>query len=150
MTLFHDCPSAEIVVRQHAQTPSSTIAPQGFSVETFHFGGSYLSFAFALPSVVVRGLTPDHLMTVEARMTTSPPVEVYLRLNLRHGPNVTQITRQVPWAVAEVRADFDFGAISFRPDQLSEVWLDLIFDRPEMTRGIVEDLVISRRLRAIL
>jgi hypothetical protein len=150
MTLFHDCPVGEIVVRQHTQKPSPKVAPQGYSVETFHFGGTYLSFALALPSSAVRSLTQDHLVTVDVRMTVSPPVEVYLRLNLCHGPNTTRITRQAPWAAVEWRVDFDFGAVAFRPDRLTEVWFDLILDRPEMTRCCIEDVVISRRLRAVL
>ncbi len=150
VTLFHDCPAAEVLVRQHRQTATPRTAPHGLSVETFHFGGTYLSLALSLPADAVRALTPDHLLTVEARLSLAPPAEGYVRLNLRHGPNLSQITRQMPWAAREVRADFDCGAVGFRPDRLTEVWIDLILDRPEMTRCLIEDVVISRRLRAAL
>ncbi len=150
ITLFHDCPTGEIVVRQHRQTASPKVAPQGISVETFHFSGSYLSLAIAMPPDAVRSLTREHLVTVAVRMTVSSPVEVYLRLNLRHGPNTTRITRQAPWGATDWCLHFDFGAAEFRPDRLTEVWFDLILDRPEMTRWLIEDVVVSRRLRAVL
>jgi hypothetical protein len=150
LTLYHDCPSSEIVLRHLPQVATSRVAPLGLSVETFHFGGRYLSFALTLPPDALRDLTLDHLLTVEVRLSVSPPCEVYVRLNLRHGPNTAQVTRQAPFAAVEVRAEFDLRTIAFRPDRLSEIWVDLILERPEMTRCMIEDVVVSRRLRAIL
>jgi hypothetical protein len=119
-------------------------------VETLHFRGTYLSLSLTLPTGAARGLTRQHIVTARARMTLSPPCEVYLRLNLRHGPNTATVTRQVPWGEEEVRVNFDLDAAAFDARRMTGAWVDLILDRPEMTRCEIDRLMLSRRLRAAL
>jgi hypothetical protein len=122
----------------------------GLVLETLHFQGTYLSLAVTLPPDVARGLTAEHILTLDARLRRSPPGEVFLRLNLRHGPNTAALTRQPPWGEEDVRMAFDLAAMRFDPGRITGAWIDVIFDRPAMTRCEVDGLRLSRRLRAAL
>ncbi len=77
-------------------------------------------------------------------------MEIFVRLNIRHGPNTEQIVRELPRGQSEVFAEFDLAHSGMNEKRLERIWVDLIFDRPEMNRITLRDLTFSRRPRAEL
>ena len=66
VTLFHDCPLSELTLRQCRNTHKDDLAPYGFPMDVFKFGGSFLSLVVDLPTAAVDGLTRNHLIRVTA------------------------------------------------------------------------------------
>ena len=56
ITLFHDCPRAEMTLRQLRNTREADLAPFGLGMDVFSFGGTFLSLVIDLPSEAVEGL----------------------------------------------------------------------------------------------
>jgi hypothetical protein len=144
--VFHDCPRNECSVRQ---VRLSGRAPYGVDVEVFHFGGSFLSLALDLPAAAIEGLSRRHLLRLELGIEAERPVSVFGRVNLRHGPNVEQITLGFDAGAGEV-VEFDLASLALDEDRLSSGWVDVIFEAPQMNRIRIGDVTLSRRPRAEL
>ena len=76
------------------------------------------------------------------------PVELFARLNIRHGPNTEQIVREMPLDSDTTKAEFDLAYIDLKEKRIEKVWVDLIFENPEMNQITLRDLTFSRRPRA--
>ncbi len=90
---------------------------------------------------------------MRARIALSGPSDIYLRLNLRHGPNTdTQVRKAAPGDPdpSDLRVDFDLAPMTFDTDRVTAAWVDLIVGSPAGQRIEVRDIVLSRRLRAML
>ena len=72
------------------------------------------------------------------------------RLNIKHGPNVEQIVRELPLNEEEVMVEFDLAYTKVNEKRIEKLWLDLIFEGPEMNQIILRDVTVSRRPRAEL
>jgi hypothetical protein len=149
LALFHDCPLAEIAVAQQGARGRGG-APSALTVEVFGFAGSYLSLALDLPGAAAEGLLRRHVVRAELALALEEPLEVYARLNIRHGPNTEQIPRRVPVADAPAVAEFDLAYSRLNEKRVERLWLDLIFERPAMNRIALGDVVLSRHPRAAL
>ncbi|MDW4498288.1 DUF6478 family protein [Sulfitobacter sp. D35] len=145
LTLFHDCPRSEIVLRQ---IPSAAAGAKAVSLDVYAFEGSFLSLAIDLPEEATRGLRRTHLFRLGCRVASESPLTVYARLNLRHGPNTAQILRELPDATEPVAIEFDLAYTDFDETRDAKAWIDLIFEHPEMNQISVHDLSLSRRPRA--
>ena len=75
-------------------------------------------------------------------------MEIFARLNLQHGPNTEQMVREMPVNDGRAIAEFDLAYTSVNERRLEKVWLDLIFEGPQMNQVILRDLTFSRRQRA--
>ncbi|SDI81802.1 DUF6478 family protein [Salipiger marinus] len=148
--LFHDCPRADIVLRQIRNTRDADLAACGLKLEVFRFEGSYLSLAVDLPEAAAQGLKRRHLLRVEALVEMERPVEILARLNIRHGPNTEQIVRELPLQGDRARVEFDLAYARLNEKRVDHLWLDLIFEGPEMSQVILRDLTFCRRPRAEL
>ncbi|OLS43359.1 hypothetical protein DSD19_14475 [Rhodovulum sp. BSW8] len=148
LTLFHDAARAEIALRQIANTGPKDSAPYGLSLEVFGFDGGFLSMVFDLPSRAVEGLRRRHLIRLEAALEVEAPVDIFARLNIRHGPNLTQVVRALPPGDPRIALDFDLAASDLNDRRAERMWMDLILDGPGMNRILLSDLVLSRRPRA--
>ncbi len=95
-TIFHDCRRSELTVRQIRNTRESDIAPFGFRMDVFRFDGSFLSLVLDLPEEAARGLKLKHLIRLDVIVEMEKPLEIFARLNIKHGPNVEQIVRELP------------------------------------------------------
>ena len=95
-TIFHDCRRSELTVRQIRNTREADIAPFGFRMDVFRFDGSFLSLVIDLPEEAARGLKPKHLIRLDVIVEMEKPLEIFARLNIKHGPNVEQIVRELP------------------------------------------------------
>ena len=149
-TVFHDCRRSELTVRQIRNTREADLAPFGLRMDVFRFDGSFLSLVIDLPPAAIEGLRQRHLIRVDAIVEMEKPLEIFARLNIRHGPNVEQVVRELPLAAEEVMVEFDLAYTKMNEKRVEKMWIDLIFEGPEMNQIILRDVTVSRRARADL
>jgi hypothetical protein len=146
--VFHDCALCELSIRQLRNTKAEDIAAYGVRMDVFRFEGSFLSLVVDLPTDAVEGLTRRHLIRLEVRVETEKPMEIFGRINVRHGPNVEQLVREFEGSNGELVLDFDMAATRLNEARVERAWLDLIFECPEMNAITLRDVTMSRRPRA--
>jgi hypothetical protein len=149
-TVFHDCRSSELTIRQIRNTRETDLAPFGLRMDVFQFDGSFLSVVLELPDDAVEGLKMTHLIQLDAVVEMEKPLEIFARLNIKHGPNVEQVVRELPLHESEVKVEFDLAYTKLNEKRVERIWVDLIFEGPEMNQVILRDLTFSRRPRAEL
>ena len=149
-TIFHDCRRTELTVRQIRNTREADIAPFGFRMDVFRFDGSFLSLVLDLPDEAARGLKLKHLVRLDLIVEMEKPLEIFARLNIKHGPNIEQIVREVPLQDQDVMVEFDLAYSKVNEKRVEKLWVDLIFEGPEMNQVILRDVTFSRRPRAEL
>lgn len=149
-TVFHDCRRSELTVRQIRNTREADIAPFGFRMDVFRFDGSFLSLVLDLPPEAVQGLKLRHLVRLDVIVEMEKPLEIFARLNIKHGPNVEQIVRELPLNEEEVMVEFDLAYTKVNEKRIEKLWVDLIFEGPEMNQIILRDVTFCRRPRADL
>jgi len=150
VTIFHDCRRSELTVRQIRNTREADVAPFGLRMDVFRFDGSFLSLVLDLPPDAAQGLRLRHLVRVDVIVEMEKPLEIFARLNIKHGPNVEQIVRELPLNEEEVMVEFDLAYTKVNEKRIEKLWLDLIFEGPEMNQIILRDVTVSRRPRAEL
>jgi hypothetical protein len=146
--LFHDCPAMEIVVRQVRNLREKDVSPYSFSMEVFHFDGSYLSLVVDLPTDVCSDLQKRHLIQLSTVIETEHPITILARLNVRHGPNTEQILLTMPQDRPDKVLEFDLAYTQLNEKRAERMWIDLMFQTPGMNRMMLRDLTISRHPRA--
>jgi hypothetical protein len=147
-TVFHDCLRSELTIRQIRNTRDADLAPFGFRMDVFRFDGSFLSLVLDLPPEAAQGLQQRHLMRLDVIVEMEKPVEIFARLNIKHGPNVEQVVRELPLAAQEVMVEFDLAYTKVNEKRIEKVWVDLIFEGPEMNQITLRDVTLGRRPRA--
>lgn len=149
-TIFHDCRRSELTVRQIRNTREADIAPFGFRMDVFRFDGSFLSLVVDLPEDAARGLKQKHVIRMDVIVEMEKPLEIFARLNIKHGPNIEQIVRELPLNEEDVMVEFDLAYSKINEKRVEKLWVDLIFEGPEMNQIILRDVTFSRRPRAEL
>jgi hypothetical protein len=149
-TMYHDCKKSEITLRQIRNTRESDIAPFGLRMDVFRFDGSFLSLVLELPPEAEAGLKQKHILRIDLNVEMEKPLEVFARLNIKSGPNVEQIVREMPLNEDEVMVEFDLAFSKLNEKRVEKLWLDLIFEGPEMNQIILRDVTMTRRPRAEL
>lgn len=149
-TLYHDCPRGEMTLRQIRNLREADLAAFGLQLDVFGFSGSYLSLAIDLPEAAAQGLTRQHLVRIETIVEMETPLEIFARLNVKHGPNTEQVVRELPLQKDSVQVEFDLAYTRLNEKRIEKVWLDLIFEGPRMNQITLRDLTFSRRKRAAL
>ncbi len=149
-TIFHDCRRSELTARQIRNAREADIAPFGFRMDVFRFDGSFLSLVLDLPEDAARGLKQKHVIRMDVIVEMEKPLEIFARLNIKHGPNVEQIVRELPLNEEEVMVEFDLAYSKMNEKRVERLWIDLIFEGPEMNQIILRDVTFSRRPRAEL
>jgi hypothetical protein len=147
-TLFHDCAVPELGWRQIRNGGERDAAPFGLALDVFRFDGSFLSLVVELPPEAAQGLLRRHLVRLACTVETERRIEIFARLNVRHGPNTEQLVRELPPGEAEVAVDFDLAYTKLNEKRVERLWLDLIFEGPEMNRIVLRDVTLTRRPRA--
>lgn len=150
VTLFHDCDYSELTLRQLRNLREEDLAPYGLRLDVFKFDGSFLSLVVDLPDAGVLGLKRSHLIRMDAIVEMEKPLEIFARLNIRHGPNTEQIVRELPLSEESIRVEFDLAYSNLNEKRVERAWIDLIFEGPQMNQVILRDLTFSRRPRAHL
>ena len=149
-TIFHDCRVSELTLRQIRNTRESDLAPFGLRMDVFRFDGSFLSLALELPQDAAQSLRLKHLVRMDVVVDLEKPLEIFARLNIKHGPNVEQIVRELPLMQQDVMVEFDLAYTKMNEKRVEKMWVDLIFEGPEMNQIILRDVTFSRRPRAEL
>jgi hypothetical protein len=150
VTLFHDCDFSELTLRQLRNTREEDLAPFGLRMDVFKFDGSFLSLVIDLPPEATDGMTRSHLLRVDTIIETEKPLEVFARLNIKHGPNTEQIVRELPLNEHDVRGEFDLAYSRLNEKRIERAWLDLIFEGPDMNQIILRDVTFCRHPRAAM
>jgi uncharacterized protein DUF6478 len=150
VTLFHDCDFSELTLRQLRNLREEDLAPYGLRIDVFKFDGSFLSLVIDLPKTATMGLTRAHLMRIDTLIETEKPLEIFARLNIKHGPNTEQIVRELPLNDEEVLVEFDLAYTKLNEKRIERIWLDLIFEGPDMNQVTLRDLTFARHLRAAI
>lgn len=150
VTLFHDCDRSELTLRQLRNRRELDLAPFGLRMDVFRFDGSFLSLVVDLPPEAVAGLKRRHLIRLNTIVEMEKPLEIFARLNIRHGPNTEQIVRELPLHEEDIMVEFDLAYSNMNEKRVEKAWVDLIFEGPEMNQVILRDVTFSRRPRADL
>ncbi|NNE89849.1 MAG: hypothetical protein HKN27_17410 [Silicimonas sp.] len=146
--IFHDCPLSELSLRQVRNTREEDIAPYGVQMDVFRFDGSFLSLVLDIPNAGLEQLSRRHVVRLDIRVETERPLEIFGRLNVRHGPNVEQLVREFDGSVGEYSIEFDLAATQMNEARVERAWLDLIFEEPSMNEIVLRDVTLTRRPRA--
>ena len=150
VTLFHDCDFSELTLRQLRNLREEDLAPYGLRMDVFKFDGSFLSLVVDLPAEAVAGLPRSHLLRVDTIIETEKPLEIFARLNIKHGPNTEQLVRELPLHEQDVLVEFDLAYSRLNEKRIERAWLDLIFEAPDMNQVILRDLTFARHRRAAI
>ena len=150
VTLFHDCDYSELTLRQLRNTHEEDLAPYGLRMDVFRFDGSFLSLVVDLPPEACAGMKRSHLIRMGCIVEMEKTLEIFARLNVRHGPNTEQIVRELPLDSKEVVVEFDLAYSNLNEKRVDKAWVDLIFEGPQMNQVTLRDLTFSRRPRAQL
>ena len=152
ITVWHDLPGTPITLMQVAPDGGADGPPHALDlICTAGPGTGYCAISLDLPEGVLAGLDTGFVLQVDIRLGADSPPDLYLRLNIEHGPNTERLLRHLDLAggrAARVEAGFDLGFVEMNPRRLSKIWLDLIAERPGRNRIRLHDLVVSRHRRA--
>ncbi|NIZ60332.1 hypothetical protein DL239_05020 [Sedimentitalea sp. CY04] len=148
--VFHDCSFSELTLRQLRNTREQDLAPFGLRMDVFQFDGSFLSLVIELPPEATEGLTRQHLLRFDTIIETEKPQEIFARLNIKHGPNTEQLVRELPLDKTTAMVEFDLAYSRLNEKRIEKIWLDLIFESPDMNQVILRDLTFSRHHRAAI
>jgi len=149
-TIFHDCRRSELTVRQIRNTREADIAPFGFRMDVFRLDGSLPSLVRVSPGDAARGRKKKDVIRMDVIVEMEKPLEIFARLNIKHGPNIEQIVRELPLNEEDVMVEFDLAYSKMNEKRVEKLWVDLIFEGPEMNQIILRDVTFSRRPRAEL
>ncbi|MGR3467617.1 MAG: DUF6478 family protein [Shimia sp.] len=150
VTLFHDAAEPDLALRQTPNRGAGATAPYGLTLETFAFPGSFLSLAIALPEDMLRRTSRANLIRLTTDIATERGGDAYARLNVRHGPNTEQVLQKLPSGEGLRWVEFDLAYTEMDERRLERLWVDLIFEAPEMNRIALRDLTLARLPRAEL
>jgi len=150
VTLFHDCARSELCLRQLRNSREADLAPFGLRMDVFAFDGSFLSLVIDFPQQAVDGLQRRHLIRLDTIVELEKPLEIFARLNIKHGPNTEQIVRELPLNAEEIMVEFDLAYSNLNEKRVERAWIDLIFENPQMSQLVLRDVTFSRRMRAEL
>lgn len=150
VTLFHDCQQSELTLRQVRNSREADLAPYGLRMDVFNFDGSFLSLVLDMPLDAVQGLQKRHLIRMDTIVEMEKPLEIFARLNIKHGPNTEQIVRELPLNEVDCMVEFDLAYSNLNEKRIERAWIDLIFENPQMSQVTLRDLTFSRSPRAEL
>lgn len=150
VSIFHDCQINELTLRQIRNRREADLAPFGLKLDVMSFGGSFLSLVVDLPPEAAVGLSRKHVIRMNAYVATEQKIEMFARLNIKHGPNTEQITVELPLADTDVMVEFDLAYADINEKRVEGMWLDLIFENPQMNEVELRDMTFCRYPRAAL
>ena len=148
VTVFHDCKISELTLRQIRNTREADLAPFALRMDVFRFDGSCLSVVIDAPESACEGLQRRHIVRVNTIMEVEKPIEVFARLNIKHGPNTEQLVLELPLGQEDCMVEFDLGYSELNEKRIERMWLDLIFESPEMNQVTIRDITFCRYPRA--
>ncbi len=148
--VFHDCGASELTLRQLRNSRESDVAPFGLRMDVFKFDGSFLSLVIDLPPKAAAGLTKQHILRISSIVEIEQPLQIFTRLNIKHGPNTEQMVRELPLDAEDIMVEFDLAYSTLNEKRIEKIWVDLIFEAPDMNQVVLRDLTFLRMPRAAL
>lgn len=147
LALFHDAVDASVLLRQ---SPAPTPGRHHLDIEVFQFDGSFLSLVIDLPKLLTEGMGEGHLVGVLLDLGLERPGRMFLRLNLRHGPNTSQLVAgsEGDRSLGDGAVEFDLAEVALDGRRIEAAWLDLIPEDAGMNRITIRECVLIRRPRA--
>jgi hypothetical protein len=139
---------SELTLRQVRNTREEDLAPFAVRMDVFGFDGSFLSIVIDAPDAACDGLQRRHIVRVNAIMEVEKPIEVFARLNIKHGPNTEQLVLELPLGQQDCMVEFDLGYSEINEKRIERMWLDLIFEGPTMNQVTIRDITFCRYPRA--
>lgn len=150
--VWHDCGERALILQQIRNLRVTDLAPFALKMEVFGFSGSFLSISIDLPDEALANLTRNHIIRLEANFQVERPMTIFARLNIANGPNTDQVTHHLTGSEPDTHSqhitEFDLAYTEINEKRLEKVWLDLIFEAPNMNALEIRELVLSRHLRA--
>lgn len=150
VTVFHDCKISELTLRQIRNTREADLAPYALRMDVFQFDGSFLSVVIDAPKDACENLERRHIIRLNAIIEFEKPLEIFARLNIKHGPNTEQLVLELPLGQQDCMVEFDLGYSELNEKRIERMWLDLIFEGPEMNQVTIRDMTFCRYPRAEL
>lgn len=147
-TIFHDCSVSELTYRQTRNISETDLSPFALNLDVLRFDGSFLALSIDLPEGALNGLSKRHLIRLDCTVDTEYPIEIFARLNIKHGPNNDEIVRELPLDSDSVFVEFDLAYTEMDEARVEKLWMDLIFEGPQMNQILLRDVTLSRRPRA--
>lgn len=148
LQIFHDCSVRDLSVRQRRFSGGTDEAPFPIEIEVYQFEGSFLSIVQNLPDDLVHGAGDQDILELSFAISSESECDLFLRLNVRHGPNESQLTRSCHTAASRQVQSFDLAEAQLSHRSVDRIWIDVIFSDPAMNRIVVSDLIARRRARA--
>ncbi|WP_394154730.1 DUF6478 family protein [Loktanella salsilacus] len=148
VTLFHDCKVSELTLRQLRNTRIEDLAPFGMRLDVFGFDGTFLSLVLDLPPEAIVGMTRKQILRVNTIIEVERPIEIFARLNIKHGPNTEVMVQELPRKNGEAVVEFDLAYCDLNEKRIEQAWLDLIFEGPAMNQITLRDVTMCRYPRA--
>lgn len=148
ISVYHDGTAPEVTLSQSRNPIDAAANPFALSLEAFAFDGSYLSLAIPFDKGAIDGLNKESLIGVVLDMAAEADPAAYARLNVRHGPNIEKLTREIDMSLLGQPIEFDVFYTDLEPDDVTEIWLDLIFKTVAMNRIDMRSITLFRRARA--
>lgn len=148
LQLFFDGDNSDLVVRQRKFSRGTDEAPFPLELEVYQFDGSFLSIVQNLPDDLVQGASDQDVVELSFSISSESDCEIFLRLNIRHGPNESQLTRSCQTVARRQIQSFDLAEARLSHRAIERIWVDVIFSDPAMNRIVIGDLVARRRARA--
>ena len=146
--LFHDCPRREIALRQRANRLLPARAPYGLSLDVMGFEGSYLSLVLDLPAASLTDLGQSHVLSVNFDFEADRDLGIFVRLNLKCGPNTVNMLREVPRDGTGHAVEFDLAYLDMDASRLESGWIDVMFEAPQYLGLELRDVTLFRSRRA--
>ncbi len=150
LTVFHDCSVQSMTIRQIQNTTDDDFAPYALGMDVLEFQGSFLSVVIDTPATIIEGLSRRYVVRMDAQIELERPIEIFARLNIKHGPNTEQIVSELSIDRGGSTADFDLAYVDINEQRLEAAWIDLIFSDPAMSHVLIRDLTLCRYPRAEL
>ncbi|MBA4492526.1 DUF6478 family protein [Paracoccus sp. S1E-3] len=152
VTIWHDCPHRALILRQVQNARATDLATHGLRVEVMGFAGDFLSMSIDLPQAALQGLTRNHIIRLESVVEVERAQEIYFRLNIGNGPNTEELLRHlggvVPGRACQNVTEFDLALTEMNEKRLGKIWLDVIFEKPQMNAVTIREMILSRHPRA--
>ena len=148
VTIYHDCKLQMLSIRQIRNNHPNDLAPFGLTMDVFNFEGSFLSLVIKSSDDIVNELTKKHVLRLALRAESERPIEISARLNLKHGPNTEQVSKEITTSEQAEIVEFDLAYVPFSENRAEHIWFDLFFDSPSMNQINLRDLTLSRHIRS--
>ena len=147
VTLYFEAKEAKVFLRQ-SLSPQDSESAFALSLDIAEFDGEYVSLALGLPKDEIPNVQRTDLIRLDLSYGSTVPINAVARANIKIGPNIERITREIDRTRANPAVEFDLHYAELEAQEISDVWVDLIFERPSSNVITVNDLRLSRRPRA--